>query len=177
MKRNVIVYIACTVDGYIAGPNDDLSFLQSVEQPGEDYGYENFVAGVDTVILGRKTFDKVKSFNIGNPHAGRQTYVITSTPKPAEPEITFYTEGPEKLIQQLQSEPGKNIFVDGGAQLIHSLLQLNLIDEWIVSIIPVMIGDGVKLFSNHKQSNSLTLVSTKSFPKGLVQLHYRKTNL
>ncbi len=172
-----MVFIACSLDGYIAGPNDDISFLDTVEpQPGEDYGYDSFIAGVDTVILGRKTYNKVQTFGIGNPHKGRQTYVITRTPKPAEPEIIFYTEGPEKLIEQLKSEAGKNIFVDGGAQVLHTLLQHNLIDEWIISIIPIMIGDGVKLFSDHKLCQKLNLVSCKSFPQGLVQLHYTKNN-
>ncbi len=176
MSRKIMVFIAGSLDGFIAGPNDDLDFLKMVEQPGEDYGYETFINEVDTVILGRKTYDKVQSFGIGNPHAGRQTYVITRTPKPALPEIDFYTEGPEKLIQHLKSKTGKHIFVDGGAQIIHTLMQQNLIDEWIISIIPVMLGGGVKLFSDHGLNQKLELVSSKSFPKGLVQLHYTKIN-
>ncbi|HNP99428.1 MAG TPA: dihydrofolate reductase, partial [Bacteroidia bacterium] len=76
-QRKIILYIACSVDGYIAGPNDNLDFLSMVERPSEDYGYQKFTDTIDAVIMGRKTYDKVLSFGIPFPHSGRNCFVVT----------------------------------------------------------------------------------------------------
>lgn len=87
--KKVIVYIAMSLDGYIAGKNDDLSFLSLVEEAGEDYGYSDFIQHIDTVVMGRKTFDKVLSFGIPFPHANKNTFILTRTPRPKEGNINF----------------------------------------------------------------------------------------
>jgi len=176
MNRKLILYIATSLDGYIAKPDDDLSFLSIVEQDGQDYGYRDFMETVDTVILGRKTYDKVMSMGVGFPHADKEAYIITRTSKPAVGSTTFYTGDLSLLIERLKSQHGKNIFCDGGAEIVNELLKYQLIDEFIISIIPVLLGEGIQLFKNGRPEMNLELVSTIQFEKGLVQLHYKKIN-
>lgn len=171
-NRKLILYIAMSLDGYIAAPGDNIDFLSAVESPGEDYGYGAFIETVDTVILGRRTYDKVLSFGIPFPHADRQTFVITRESRPAEGNVQFYSGNIKLLVEQLKSEQGKNIFCDGGAQVVNELLKHQLIDEFYLSVIPVLLGDGTTLFKAGRPQEDLKLVSATSFERGLVQLHY-----
>lgn len=173
MNRKLALFIATSLDGYIAGPNDDLSFLSMVEQEGEDYGYADFTKDVDTVILGRRTYDKVMSMGIPFPYADKKTYIITRTPQPKQGLINFYTGDLKTLVDELKQQEGKTIFCDGGAQVVNLLLQHNLIDEITLSVIPVLLGDGTRLFNNGFNMQNLSLISIKSYPKGLVQMHYK----
>jgi len=173
MERKVILYIATSLDGYIAQPNDDLSFLSIVQKDGEDYGYADFVNSVDTVILGRKTYDWVMTQVSEFPHADKNSFVITRTPRPSIGKTNFYTGKLQDLIIKLKAELGKNIFIDGGAELVNELLKENLIDEFIISVIPILVGNGTKLFKDGRPEQKLQLLSTKKFDKGLAQLHYK----
>lgn len=174
--KKVILYIACSIDGYIADLNDDLSFLSVVEKEGEDYGYSEFIKTIDTVIIGRRTYDKVLTLVPEFPHADKETFVITRTPRESIGKTLFYTGGLPSLINDLKSREGKNIFVDGGAKLVNELLKHKLIDEMIISTIPVLLGDGIKLFNNDLPNTTWKHVSTKSFDTGLVQTHYLVTS-
>ncbi|HZF62978.1 MAG TPA: dihydrofolate reductase family protein [Chitinophagaceae bacterium] len=170
--RKVVVYIAMSLDGYIAKTGDDLSFLSIVEQKGEDYGYSAFIKTVDTIIMGRKTYDWVMKQVSEFPHK-KQTYIITRAPRPAINNVEFYSGSLNDLVHALKQKEGLNIFVDGGAQVINELMQHQLIDEFIISIIPCFIGEGVRLFKDGRPEQIMELVSAKSFPSGLVQIHYR----
>jgi len=172
--RKVILYIATSLDGYIAKPNEDLGFLSIVQKEGEDYGYKTFVNSIDTVILGRKTYDWIMSQVSEFPHLDKISYIITRTARPTIGNIHFYTGKLEKLISKLKSEQGKNIFIDGGAEIVNELLKENLIDEFIISIIPVLVGNGTKLFVDGRPEMKLELVSLKKFDTGLTQLHYKR---
>lgn len=177
-ERKLILYIACSLDGYIAGPDGDLSFLESVQQPGEDYGYKVFNEQTDTVIMGRKTFDKIMSFGIPFPHKDKEkVYIITRSDMQDYDNITFYGGSLLTLIKNLKQQPGKQIYCDGGGELVQALFQYDLFDEIILSIIPVYLGKGIRLF--REQDNvmplKLSLKSCKNFPSGLVQLYYSKS--
>lgn len=171
-ERKLLLFIAMSLDGYIAKPDGDISFLSLVEKEGEDYGYAKFIETVDTVILGRKTYDKILSMGFDLPYGDRNIIVLTRNPHPVTGKITFYSGSLSELISNLKSQAGLNIYCDGGAETVHQLLQMDLIDETIVSIIPVLLGDGISLFGKGPQQKNLQLVSTESFRKGLVQLHY-----
>ena len=174
--RKLSLFIAASLDGYVAKPNDDLSFLKLVEKEGEDYGYAEFTANIDTIILGRKTYDYVVR-EIGSSHydnGQRDVYVITRTERPGVGRTTFYTGKLTELVQRLKSGIGKNIYCDGGAEIINELLQHDLIDEFIISIIPVLVGNGTRLFKDNRPEQQLEFVSAKSFETGLTQLHYRR---
>lgn len=173
-NRKVILYIAMSLDGYIAQPNDDLSFLSTVEKEGEDYGYAAFVAGVDTVIMGRKTYDWVMAHAGAFPHADKNAYIITRTARPATGKTVFYTGNLTDLVTQLKSENGKNIFCDGGAEIVNELLQHKLLDELVISVIPILLGNGTKLFKDGRPEQKLELVSVNTYDTGLTQLHYKR---
>lgn len=174
--RTLSLYIATSLDGYIAKPNDDLSFLKLVEKEGEDYGYAKFIATIDTIILGRKTYDWVLK-EIGSSHynnGDRNVYVITRTEKTSVGKTTFYTGNLTELVKQLKSKEGKNIYCDGGAEIVNELLKSDLIDEFIISVIPVLLGNGTRLFKENRPEQELELISSKSFETGLTQLHYKR---
>jgi dihydrofolate reductase len=173
--KKIILYIAISLDGYIAKPNDDLSFLSIVDKEGEDYGYFDFIKSVDTVIEGRKTYDWIMKQVPEYPHADKKSYIITRTPKESIGNTTFYTGNLKELITELKNQEGKDVFIDGGAQLVNSLLKDNLIDEFIISVIPILVGNGIKLFEDERPEQKLTLINTKSYDTGLVQIHYKKT--
>lgn len=174
--RKLSLFIATSLDGYIAKPNDDLSFLKIVEKEGEDYGYSGFTANIDTIILGRKTYDYVLK-EIGSSHydnGQRDVYVITRTERPKIGRTTFYSGNLTDLVQQLKSEDGLNIYCDGGAEVIHELLQDDLIDEFIISVIPILVGNGTRLFKDNRPEQQLEFVGAKSFDTGLAQLYYKR---
>lgn len=176
MNRKVILYIATSLDGYIAQPNDDLSFLSIVEQEGQDYGYADFMKTVDAVIVGRKTYDKVISMGFDFPYADKDAYIITRTARTNTGPVKFYTKDLKSLIDKLKSESGKNIFCDGGAEIVNELLKDDLIDEFIISVVPILVGNGTKLFKDGRPEQKLELISVKSFDKGLTQLHYKRAD-
>jgi len=176
MERKLILYIAMSVDGYIADCNEDLSFLSIVEKDGEDYGYSDFVNTIDTVIIGRKTFDKIVSMGYPNPHPDKNVYIITRTEKPSFDNYQYYTGSLTELVHSLKQETGKHIYCDGGAEIVNELLKQNLVDEIILSVIPILLGNGISLFKNGQPTQHLELLSSKSFEKGLVQLHYKCLN-
>ena len=176
--RKISLFIAMSLDGYIAKPNDDLSFLKLVEKAGEDYGYAEFTSKIDTIIIGRKTYDYVVN-EIGASHydnGQRDIYVITRTERPQVGRTTFYTGNITELVKQLKSENGKNIYCDGGAEVINELLKHNLIDEFIISVIPVILGNGTRLFKDGRPEQALEFITAKTFETGLAQLHYKRKN-
>jgi dihydrofolate reductase len=162
-----------SLDGYIATKDGNLEFLSIAEKEGEDYGYNEFVKSTDAVIIGRKTYDKVLEMGFEYPHIDKEVYIITRTKKPSSGTFKFYTGDIAALIERLKSEPGKNIYCDGGAEIANTLLMKHLIDELIISVIPVLLGEGIELFRNGLPYQYLQLLSAKSFDTGLVQLHYK----
>jgi len=174
IHRKVILYIAMSLDGYIARKDDGLEWLSDVERTGEDYGYGEFIKNVDTVIIGRRTYETVLSLGVPFPHAERECYIVTRSERAADGKLIFYNKDIKELVESLKRKPGSNIFVDGGAELVNTLLRHDLIDEYIISVIPVFLGDGISLFSGSRPEEKLGLVSVKNFESGVVQLHYRK---
>jgi dihydrofolate reductase len=174
--RKISLFIAASLDGYIAKPNDDLSFLKLVEKEGEDYGYAEFTDTIDTLIIGRRTYDYVLK-EIGSSHydnGKRDVYVITRTERPQIGRTIFYTGNITELVKRLKSEKGKNIYCDGGAEVINELLKHDLIDELIISVLPVLLGNGTRLFKDGRPEKILEFIEAKTFDTGLAQLHYKR---
>ncbi|MDD7792898.1 dihydrofolate reductase family protein [Clostridium sp. 'White wine YQ'] len=170
--RNVVLYIAMSLDGYIATKEDDISWLSQVEVDGEDYGYAKFIDRIDTVIMGRKTYDKVCSFGIEFPHKDKKCYIISRKKKESNG-VEYYSGDIKKLIEELKNKDGKDIFVDGGAEVVNEILRENLFDEYIISIIPILLGDGKRLFQDGRPTKEVLYVGSKSYFSGLVQVHYK----
>lgn len=171
-SRKVVLYIASSLDGYIASENGNLDFLSMVESPGEDYGYNDFIATVDTVIMGRKTYDKVLSFGIDFPHRDKKCYVLSRTKTGRDENVEFVAGNIAGLIANIRKTGGNDIFIDGGAELVFELMKQNLIDRFIISIIPVLLGAGIPLFKPGTQKQKLQLAASRAFSSGLVQLWY-----
>ncbi|MBV6441052.1 MAG: dihydrofolate reductase [Haliscomenobacteraceae bacterium CHB4] len=172
--RKLTLYIAASLDGYIAKPDGDIGWLSSVEAPPEDYGYAAFVKTVDTVIMGRKTYEKVLSFGIPWPHKGRKCYVLSKTKTGNDENVEFFNGDPGDLLAHIRQTPGLNIYCDGGADVVHELAQKDLIDQYVVSIIPVLLGEGIALFKPGRPEQNMRLTRCETFPTGLVQLHYER---
>ncbi|PSR14724.1 MAG: dihydrofolate reductase [Bacteroidetes bacterium] len=173
--RKVILYIATSLDGYIAQPNDDLAFLDIVAREGEDYGYFGFVETVDTMIMGRRTYDWVLQQVPELPHPDLQNIIITRTARPGVANTSFYAGPLPELIANLKKKPGKHIFCNGGAEVVNELLRHQLIDELIISVVPILVGNGIKLFQDGRPVQRLHCLGAKTFASGLVQLHYTTT--
>jgi dihydrofolate reductase len=150
--------------------------LKLVEKEGEDYGYAKFTSTIDTIIIGRKTYDFVlKEIGISHYDNGeRDIYVITTNERPSVGKIKFFTGNLTELMHRLKSEDGKNIYCDGGAEVVNQLLKDDLIDELIISIIPILLGNGTRLFKDGRPEQMLEFVSSKTFDTGLAQLHYKR---
>jgi dihydrofolate reductase len=176
MNRKVVLYIAMSLDGYIAKDEDNLDFLSVVETPGEDYGYAAFQTEVDTLIWGRKTYDKVLSFGIPFPHKDKRCIVLSRTRAGKDENVEFYNGSVRDLVAELRQQPGKNIYCDGGGDVVYELLKEKLLDRLIISVIPHLVGKGVRLFKDGRPEQALTFVRSSTFPSGLVQLWYDAIN-
>lgn len=172
--RKLILYIATSLDGYIARPDGDIGWLSSVEAPPEDYGYGDFVRTVDTIIMGRKTYEKVLSFGIPWPHQGRKCYVLSASRTGKNEEVEFYGGDVGDLVAEIRKSPGADIYCDGGAAVVGALMQKDLIDRYVISIIPVLLGDGIPLFRPGRPEHAVALTHSTAYPSGLVQLHYER---
>jgi dihydrofolate reductase len=174
MTRQVILYIAMSLDGYIAKDDYNIDFLSLVQSSEEDYGYSAFLLEIDTVILGRKTYDKVLSFGIEFPYREKQCIVLSRTKVGRDNNVEFFNGDVKDLITKLQMQDGKDIYCDGGGEVVYHLLKSELIDKMIISIIPHLVGNGVRLFKDSRPEQYLRLTRSSTFHSGLVQLWYEK---
>jgi dihydrofolate reductase len=170
-NRKVILYIAMSLDGYIAKTDGNIDFLSSVESPGEDYGYADFTSTIDTVIWGRKTYEKVLSFGVEIPHQDKSVYVISKSKTGEEGHIVFKNDV-VKLLKDLQNKAGKDIYCDGGGEIVNEILKHSLFDRIIISVIPHLLGEGISLFKGGRPEQNMKLKKSIIYPSGLVQLWY-----
>ena len=174
-SRKVVLYISMSLDGFMATEGDDLSWLSMVKKEGEDYGYSSFTESVDTYIVGRKTYDKVVEMVGEFPQRNQfDCYVISRNEHLQADGINFYSGDLTTLIQDLKQQEGKNIYCDGGGEIVKLMMQQDLIDDYIVSIIPTILGKGKRLFLGIDDALNIKLVDTKPYDTGLVQLKYQR---
>ncbi|HAV23434.1 MAG: deaminase [Ignavibacteria bacterium GWA2_55_11] len=173
-RRNVIVHIAASADGYIARPDGDLEWLTSRPAPKGFYGMNAFMKTIDTILLGRKTYEV--SLRMGEKFDSKiRSIVFSRQPPPADapPGVEFVNGPIGAFVSRLREFPGKDLWLMGGGDLIASFLDEQAIDEFVVSVVPVFIGDGIPLIARRHRHVPLDLHSTERFADGLVQLHYR----
>ena len=173
-RRNVIVHIATSADGYIARPDGDLAWLTSRPAPKGFYGMNTFMRSIDTKLLGRKTYEV--SLRMGATFdAKTRTIVFSRHAPPAAPPsgVEFVNGAMGQFVSRLREIPGKDIWLMGGGDLIASCLDEQVIDEFVISVVPVFIGDGIPLIARRHRHVPLDLHSMERFEDGLVQLHYR----
>lgn len=168
--RPLVCYIATTLDGYIAGPNGEIDWLFT----DQDYGYKEFYAGIDTVVMGRKTYDLCLSFG-EYPYPNIPNYVWSRTPRDENGDATFLSGDAAGWLGDLKLKAGKAIWLVGGSALVGEATARNLLDELIISVHPIVLGDGVPLFPRGLPRQKFQFIQAQSFSSGLVQLTYRRT--
>ncbi|WP_159638590.1 dihydrofolate reductase family protein [Erysipelothrix anatis] len=177
MKRNVILFISMSLDGYIADKEGSIEWL-SVPMEAEDTTYDAFYKNVDTVLLGYKTYHQiVTELAVDNfPYKDVQTLVFTRRDLTSdETNIQFINDDVVSQVQALKHEPGNDIWIVGGASLVRHLVDANLIDEYQIAIIPKLIGDGISLFSKSLHQQGLKVVSSNVI-NDIVYLTYHKVD-
>jgi dihydrofolate reductase len=176
-RRKVIVHIATSADGYIARPDGDLDWLTSRPAPKGFYGMNAFMKSVDTHLLGRKTYDVSLTMGAKFDSKGRTIVFSHHAPPANVPSgVEFVSDAMAPFVSRLREQPGKDIWLMGGGELIASFLDEHAIDEFVISVVPVFIGDGIPLIARRHRHTLLDLHSVERFDDGLVQLHYRVQN-
>lgn len=177
MPRKVVCYIATSADGYIARPDGTFDWLTKPRGSGsgpEHYGYNEFVANIDTVLWGRTTWDQVQGFEGGSGLVGEFRNYVFTTKQPAEskPGVVFVNEPVKPFMERLRSEPGKDIWMMGGGKVIASFLDAGELDEFIIHVMPVFIGAGIPLIAPLERDVELKLQATKSYEDLVIMHHY-----
>lgn len=177
MKQKNSVFIATSLDGYIADRNGGIDWLHSVPNPdNEDMGYADFIQNIDALVMGRKTFETVRAFDMDWPYK-IPVFVLSNTldeiPQ-SHKEKTFLVKGSAtEILEDIYGKGYHRLYIDGGAT-IQNFLKEDRIDELIVTIIPILLGGGYPLFSALPHELGFELVDSKIFLNQLVQNHYRR---
>jgi len=170
----IVYYVASSLDGYIAPADGSLDWLSAHESGGEDYGYAELYASVDAVLVGRRTYEQFLTFPDW-PYAGRPCWVFSKRPvKAASPEVTVTADTPERAVSVLDALGLRRVWLVGGGQLAGAFRAAGLITEYIVTVLPVVLGAGTPLFAAPGPREDLRLVDSKKYVGGLVQLCYRR---
>jgi dihydrofolate reductase len=173
--KKVKLYIATSLDGYIARPDGSVDWLESLPNPNQlDYGYSQFLETIDTVVMGRKTYEEILGFGIPWPYGNCQTRVVTRNPGlEIRSENTGLLGSDLKTsLEELRQQPGKDIWIVGGGILISHLLSHDLIDEIILFMMPIVLGEGIPLFPKGTKEGMLKLEKVVTYETGVVELRY-----
>ena len=175
-NRKVSLYIAMSLDGYIATEDDSLDWLFKTKVDG-DAGYEAFYKPVDTVVMGNRTYEWILNEMKGTfPYENKKCFVFTSKEKQHSPYVQFVHEDVKTFTRNLKEENGGTIWLVGGGGIIHSFLQNNLIDEYIITIAPVLIGKGIPLFQPFDQEIDLELKEVRQYGQFAQLIYARKSS-
>jgi dihydrofolate reductase len=170
-QRKVVLYIAASLDGYIATKEHTLDWLFAVEGEG-DNGYSAFYDTVDTILLGRTTYDWIMEHESGNfPYPNKECFVFTNTPREENEHVTFISEDIAAFTNRLKQRAGGTIWLVGGGKLLDAFLKARLVEELIVTIAPVVIGQGIPLFKENDAEFAVKLVGIQRFGQ-FAELHY-----
>jgi dihydrofolate reductase len=168
--RKIILQLAVSLDGYIEGPNGEFDWCFT----DGDYGMSDFFKRIDTTFMGRKSYELALAME-GEIPAGfpkMKEYVFSNTLKKAKEGVVIVKGDIRKKVDKIRNEKGRDIWLFGGADLISSLMNLQLVDEIILAIHPVILGGGKPLFIDIRERTWLTLTDHKIYPNGLVFLTY-----
>ncbi len=177
--RKVVLFIAMSLDGYIADRNGGVNWLDGQDASAEtEDAYAKFAKTIDTVIMGWKTYAQVTTELSPSQwvYDDFTSYVITHRETPSTEKIKFVSESPADLVKRLRKQAGKDIWICGGASIVQQLMDADLIDRFHISIIPTVLGDGVRLFENRRRELKLRLLSAKSY-NGITEVIYEKRSL
>lgn len=173
----IILYIACSIDGFIAKPDGNLDWLNSIPNPENlDYGYSDLLKRISCIIMGRRTYSEILGFGIEWPYTGIMTYVVTSNDSlKIDTTETFRLSGDiSEAVRKIKLETSKDIWLAGGGQLVTYFLNNNLIDKMIISFIPTILGQGIPLFPDKPEETMWNLTEHTAYSTGIVTLTYEK---
>lgn len=169
--RNVVLFIAASLDGYIATKDDSLEWLFQVDGEG-DNGFAAFYETVDTVLMGKRTYDWIMEQDMQEfPYKNKQSYVFTRSSVTETENVKFISDDVSDFIQHLKHQEGKDVWIVGGGELLHTFLQEKLLDELILTVAPTILGNGIPLFKKGDYQLDLFLKRTKRCNQ-FVELHY-----
>ena len=171
--RQVLLYIAASLDNFIARPDGSVDWLGSPEflLPDEDYGYNEFYATIDTTLMGNSTYRFILDQDVPFPYPDKTNHVFSRSAKNRDTEfVRFIPQDPVKFVRQLKREAGNDIWLIGGGQINTLLLNNDLIDKIILTMIPMTLGEGIPVFHGKYKEVKFNLESSKSYPSGFVQL-------
>lgn len=166
------VFIASSLDGYIATSDDKLDFLDEAVGEGEEYGYHSFIADVDALAMGRGTYDFISHID-PLPFEHRTVFVFTSRPPQPRSGVEFVQLTPHAALERWQARGFEHVYVDGG-QLISDFLAAGLIDDMLLTTAPVLLGKGRPLFNPIDASSKWRLDDVQQFPSGMVNRRYSR---
>ena len=170
-RPKISVYIATSIDGYIARQDGNIDWLNCVQGFEEDYGFHDFFDSIDALIMGRKTYESIMSFSTW-PYQGKRVVVLSNTLKSVRDEAELYQGSLTQLASNLYSDGIQHVWADGSAA-VSEYLNLGLVDRMIISLIPIVLGSGIPLFKSIGKEVPCRLLSSQSYPSGLVQLRYQ----
>ena len=172
-KRKIIVNLATSADGYIARPDGDIEWLTRRPAPKGFYGMGKFMQSIDTTLFGRKTYEVGLQMGATfDPKSRNYVFSRQSPPASVPAGVEFVAGGIGAFAKRLRDQKGKNIWMMGGGEIIGSFLDEGAIDEFVISVVPVFIGDGIPLIAPRHRTVPLKLLSIRKFPDGVVTLHY-----
>ena len=169
----LVYYVAASLDGCIAGPRGELDWLQQFESPDEDYGYYDFYAGTDAVVLGRATYD----FCAGLPewpYPDKPAWVLTRAKLASTRDITFTDADPREIAAEFGRRGARRVWLVGGGQAATAFRAQGLVTEYIVTIMPIVLGHGIPLFAPGGAFEPLERIEQRAYPNGAVQVRYRR---
>lgn len=179
--KKVVLYIAISLDGYIADKNGSVDFLDDFQDSDEgDYGYQDFVDTIDTCIMGSNTYSAILGFGYPWPYIDQDTYVATSNPNFVidSPQTSVFSQDIKESVQQLKAKgTGKDIWLVGGGKLVQYFLNAGLLDKMIITITPKILGKGIPLFPEQLVPSNWDLTAHSIFASGVVVLTYEKRTL
>lgn len=172
--RKIILYIASSLDGKIADLNGNIGWLESIPNPDKlDYGYHAFYDSIDATLMGNKTYRQVLGFDTEYPYKGKNNYVITRNKSLTKDDhVTYVSENAVRFINQLKTQPGKDIWCVGGGQLNAILLDNGLLDEIRVFIMPIILGAGIPFTSRLNSFVDLELIESNKYSSGVMEMRY-----
>lgn len=174
-KRNLVLFIASSLDGYIATKEESLEWLFKVEGEG-DNGFTEFYETVDTVLMGKRTYDWIMKQDIKEfPYKNKECYVFTRSVVEDTENVRFVNDDVTNFIHKLKNQEGKNIWIVGGGELLQSFIQEKLVNELILTVAPTILGKGIPLFKEGDYQLDLSLKGTRNFNQ-FVELHYDVKN-
>ena len=165
MTIKVILYVATSLDGFIARKNGSVDWLTDYENKGEDYGYHDFLESIETVVLGNETYKQFKA-----PYPNKKCFVFSRKDTGREENITYVNGNVKNFVNNLSDD--EKIWVVGGSKIIKEFMKNNLIDDFIITIIPIILGEGIRLFEEKGTEQKLKFQNKKAYDSGVVQLFY-----